>query len=446
MQMFSSNLEFLPVAIVLFSALLSLLLPQKCAKILLILSIFIAIFFCGLLVEKLQLHDFLIYNFGNWQAPYGIVYRLDRVNVMLAIMLLLVAFAVIIASREITQLVASIFGLYLSALIGMAFSHDIFNIYVFMEIASIAAYVLVLNDSNKKSNMAAFNYLVAGSVATGLILLAIGLLYLETGSLSLTDIDNILEGKKHTIGFIVAYLLLIIGLLIKIGFLGSWLLDVYKNSSTAIVAFFAGAANKIYLYLLIKLVFFLSLDDSFLRYLTYFSWLSLIAASFMAFKSRSSLKILTYASIVQLSYVVLLIPLSLKNDKAFDGMLLLILNHAFTAPVLFLLQGKKRSGNIGKTLFFYQIASSIGLPLTLGFVGKWYLLLSLMQAQDTISMLLVIISSGASLFYYLRLWFVENDANASALTKRDIFASLVLTLLSLLLCVFSNKLIHWIGT
>jgi formate hydrogenlyase subunit 3/multisubunit Na+/H+ antiporter MnhD subunit len=166
----------------------------------------------------------------------------------------------------------------------------------------------------------------------------------------------------------------------------------------------------------------------------------------MAFKSRSSLKILTYASIVQLSYVVLLIPLSLKNDKAFDGMLLLILNHAFTAPVLFLLQGKKRSGNIGKTLFFYQIASSIGLPLTLGFVGKWYLLLSLMQAQDTISMLLVIISSGASLFYYLRLWFVENDANASALTKRDIFASLVLTLLSLLLCVFSNKLIHWIGT
>ncbi len=440
--MFSSNLEFLPTAVVLFSALLSLLLPQKYAKFLLIIGVGLAIFCCGLLVEKLQFHDFLVYNFGNWQPPYGITYRLDRINVMLVGLILLIGFAAIIASKEISQLIASIFGLYLSALTGMAFSHDIFNIYVFMEIASIAAYILAVDDTKK--SLAAFNYLVAGSIATSLILLGIGLFYLETGSLNLADIDSILEGRVHSIIFLSAYFLIVLGLLIKIGFLGSWLLAVYKNSNRVIASFFAGGANKIYLYLLIKLVFVISLKDSFLNCLTYFSWLSLIAASIVAFKSRGGIKILTYASIVQLSYVVLLIPLSLKSDKAFDGMLLLILNHAFTAPVLFLYQGKKRSSNIAKTLFFYQIASSIGLPLTLGFLAKWYLLLSLMEAKDIISMILVVISSGAALFYYLRLWFIEKDAILSKFTKRDVVASLILTLLSLLLCIFSNRLIIWI--
>jgi hypothetical protein len=71
--------------------------------------------------------------------------------------------AIILLDKLINYLLASIFSLYIAGLIGMIFSNDIFNIYVFMEISSIAAYVLVLDDENKKSNNAAFNYLVAGT-------------------------------------------------------------------------------------------------------------------------------------------------------------------------------------------------------------------------------------------------------------------------------------------
>jgi NADH-quinone oxidoreductase subunit N len=211
------------------------------------------------------------------------------------------------------------------------------------------------------------------------------------------------------------------------------------------VGFFAGGANKIYLYLLMKIIFTIDISNQQLQYFSYFFVFSIVCATYAAFKSKG-IKLLIVASIAQLSYMIFLIPLSIEHDHAFIAMIFLIFSHALSIPVLFLYQHRKQNNNISKILVFYNIANCIGLPFTLGFIAKWYLFVSVLESSYWYIFMLIVISSSVALLYYLRLWYDDEEKSQlfTSLDQKGTTASILLTLLSIILCVFSNNLINWI--
>ncbi|MEE8532622.1 MAG: proton-conducting transporter membrane subunit, partial [Alphaproteobacteria bacterium] len=137
------------------------------------------------------------YEMGGWAAPWGIEYRVDRLN---ALVLVIVAGAGALVApatyhsvaREVApdrqHLFYAAFLLALTGLLGIAITGDVFNLYVFLEIASLASYTLVALGGDRRALTAAFQYLALGTIGATFILIGIGLLYMMTGTLNMADL------------------------------------------------------------------------------------------------------------------------------------------------------------------------------------------------------------------------------------------------------------------
>ncbi|HOI43928.1 MAG TPA: proton-conducting transporter membrane subunit, partial [Elusimicrobiales bacterium] len=137
------------------------------------------------------------YRFGGWAPPWGIEYAVDPLAAVMLLLVAFVAFAAAVysgtAARE--EIAAeklpyyqSASLLFVSGLLGMVITGDIFNLYVFIEIASLAGYALVASGRRRDALVAGFNYLVLGTIAATFILLGIGYLYMASGTLNIADL------------------------------------------------------------------------------------------------------------------------------------------------------------------------------------------------------------------------------------------------------------------
>jgi multicomponent Na+:H+ antiporter subunit D len=444
MNIFSSNLPFLPIAITLISSCICLLLPKNYMRYIAIIATSVAFIFASMLLFELRDHD-IIYSFGGWKAPIGIEYKIDHLNIILLLIILLVGLASLIYAHDLEGKSYPIFLLAIAGFSGMALSNDIFNIYVFMEIASIASYILVVHDANKNSAKSSFNYLVIGTIATSFILLGIGLLYIQTGTLNFSDLHQKTQILSRSIPIISGCLLIILGLLIKIGIFpfSAWLIDVYSNAPSSVVSFFMGAANKLYIYLILKIIATIFVPESYLKYLMYISLASIIVASIAAYRA-ASIALLTYSSIVQLSYIILLISISYNTDRGLVTIFIAMINHALVkASLVMLLCGDYIRNKSTKFLLFVNLASLAGLPFTLGFIVKWQLLVSLVSVGAWIGFVIVVLSSFIFIFYYYRIWEEFSKVNTAA-TNNKILPITIVTTINILLVIYSNPLTIWI--
>ncbi|MFV1958654.1 MAG: proton-conducting transporter membrane subunit, partial [Planctomycetota bacterium] len=139
----------------------------------------------------------VVYSLGGWAAPTGIQYRVDLLNGIVLTMAAGVGFVVAVwMGRSVTRELRAgarsayyaIVLLYVAGILGITITGDLFNLYVFLEIASITAYVIVGMGRRRKALFAGFTYLVLGSIGATFILLGIGHLYMATGSLTMVDI------------------------------------------------------------------------------------------------------------------------------------------------------------------------------------------------------------------------------------------------------------------
>jgi multicomponent Na+:H+ antiporter subunit D len=328
-------------------------------------------------------------------------------------------------------------SLLLAALLGMVVTGDLFNLYVFIEIASIAAYTLVALPGGAAS-LAGFRYVLAGTVGASFYLLGLAYLFALTGTLNLADMTVQLAKVGPSPAVLVALAFIVCGLGLKMALfpLHGWLPDAYASAPFGAAAFIAAVMTKVNAFALLRVlhaVLWPILPDD-LPIGTLIAWLGaagIIAGSVMALAQTDAKRLLAYSSVSHLGYVALGIGLGTRT--ALIGAVLHIVAHALAKCCLFLVvggvayRGVDRNpdawGGLGRKMPASMAAlvvaalSMIGLPPTAGFFSKWYLLLATLEAGSPTLLVVLLASSLLNAWYFFRL--IESAYFAPAAEPAD---------------------------
>ena len=381
-----------------------------------------------------QTGDVIRYEFGGWAAPWGIEYRIDTLNAFVLLIVSGIAavvfpYAQTSIEKEIPPQHQSLFYvlilLCLAGLLGMTITGDAFNVFVLLEISSLSTYALISLGRDRRGLTSAFQYLIMGTIGATFILIGIGLLYILTGSLNMIDLADRLKDLQGSRTLHVAYGFLIVGFSLKLAMfpLHLWLPNAYAYAPSAVSAFLAATATKVALYAMLRFMFTIfgaeySFDVIQIQWLFLpLACIAIIIASVVAIFQSDLKRILAYSSVAQIGYMLL--GISLANINGLSATLLHIFNHALMKGALFLALGAvcyqmgnthiSRLVGIGKKMPWTFMAivigglSLIGVPLTVGFISKWYLILASLERGWWPIVVVILIGSLLAVIYVWRI-------------------------------------------
>lgn len=439
--MISHHLPILQVIVPLLAAPLCLLLYDR------FLSWCISLFASGIafLIAALLLHQTLhtgviSYELGGWAAPWGIEYRVDIVNAFVLLIVTAISSTIIVFAKEsVAQeiyaeripLFYAVYMLFLCGLLGVTVTGDVFNLFVFMEISALSSYTLIAISEDRRALTASYQYLFLGTIGASFILISIGLLYSMTGTLNMQDLARRLPAVSGNRTVESAFAFLTVGISIKLALvpLHLWLPNAYTYAPSVVSAFIASTATKVAFYVLLRFMFsVLGVTLSFQSMLLSGIFLALgIAAIFVgstaAIFQDNIKRMLAYSSIAQIGYMVL--GVSFATVTGLTAALLHLFNHALIKAALFLALGcifyrfgsasMNQIYGIGRRMPWTMAAfvigglSLIGVPLTVGFISKWYLVLAAMEAGMWLVAAAILAASLLTVVYIWRVveaaWF-----------------------------------------
>jgi multicomponent Na+:H+ antiporter subunit D len=367
------------------------------------------------------------YAVGGWPPPWGIEVVLDPLSAFSASAVALVATCALLAAGPAAAhlyagAVPAFYSLALVALtgfLGIIASGDMFNVFVFLEIAAIATYALVATGGGP-GLAAAFRYIVLGTVGASFYLLGVGCLYALTGTLNMADLAARLPAVSASPLFVGGVAFVAVGLAIKMGLfpLHGWLPDAYTYAPPPVVAFIAGVGTKAAAYAMARTVLYV-LRPFDLPVTTALAWaggIAIIAGGVMAARQSDARRLLAYSSVSQLGYIA--VGFGLANQAALAGAYLHILNHAVMKALLFvavgaaLLRGGRppimalgldRTMPLTAACVVVGALSIIGIPPAGGFFSKWYLLRGALDAGQPLLVAAVLGGSLLAVVYMYRL-------------------------------------------
>lgn len=433
--MIEQHLPVLPVLLPLIGAPLCILLGKN--QLVWLFSIFIsAISFCisiALLLAALE-QGVLSYALGGWEPPWGIELRIDVASALLlsvvtGISSLVLVYAKESIASEIDTSQRTLFYtahlLCLAGLSGILTTGDAFNLFVFLEISSLATYTLVSLGSDRRCLTAAFRYLVMGTIGATFILIGVGMMYMQTGTLNMVDLaSRIAEyGSSRTLNTGLAFILVGVSIKLALFPLHMWLPPAYTHSPSVVSTFLASTATKVAVYVMVRFIFTIY-GAEYVFYtmgmgtiLLVLAVIAIFKCSFMATVQSNVKTVLAYSSVAQIGYIIL--GISLASSAGLMAGLLHIFNHALMKGALFMAVGAVflRTGSVdikafqglGRqmplTMAAFTIAglSIIGVPLTAGFVSKWYLVTAALEQQDFLIAFLTLAGSLLAIVYVGRI-------------------------------------------
>ncbi len=396
----------------------------------------------------------LDYAMGGWPAPYGIALAIDEFG---ALLLLIVTGASTIAllagkaslDQQIESARQPLFYagwlLALAGLSGIVMTGDAFNIFVFMEISSLAAYMLVAGGPDRRALTAVFKYLIMGTVGATFYLIGIGLVYMMTGTLNLADMEARIAEVADLKPILVAAGFITIGLALKAAVfpLHAWLPNAYTFAPHAVTVFLAACSTKVSLYVLLRFDFFVFQgnlerhDVQFAGFLLPLALLAILVGSLAAVFERNLKRLLAYSSIAQIGYILL--GASCVSLLGLTAGIVHMFNHALAKGALFLavacigvrlsrlwvddLAGLARQMPWTLAAFVAGGLSLIGIPGTAGFISKWYLISAALEQGLTgvLTIVVIVVSSLLAVVYIWRIvevaYFGSRDAQSPPVSE-----------------------------
>ncbi|MCB1606699.1 MAG: monovalent cation/H+ antiporter subunit D family protein [Xanthomonadales bacterium] len=452
------HLQVLIVLVPLLSAPLCALLPSgRWPWLLATLASWATLAMALVLLGRVESLGPLSYELGNWAAPWGIEYRLDYANAMVQLLLGVVAavvmpFAYRSARQELDNdrqpgFYAALM-LLLAGLLGITATGDAFNVFVFLEVSSLSTYTLIALGRDRRALTSSFRYLIMGTVGATFFLIGVGLLYSLTGTLNMADLAERLPAvaSHRTVHTAVAFL--VVGICLKLALfpLHLWLPNAYAYAPSAVSAMVAATSTKVMVYVLIRFLYtILGVDFSFGRLplaqiLMVLSVIGMLTASAVAISQPNAKRLLAYSSVAQVGYMVL--GVSLVSALGLTAALLHMFNHALMKGALFMALGcvSFRLGGtdvaqmkgLGRSMPWTMAAfvagglSLIGVPLTVGFISKWYLVLAALEQGWWPLVVAILLSSLLAVIY---VWRVVEVAYFQPSESRDIHREAPLALL-----------------
>ena len=370
------------------------------------------------------------YWLGGWKPPWGIEYRIDHLNaIMLALISTLGMLVAVYAHKSVQQELPgktaffwSLFLLFITGLLGICITADLFNLFVLLEVTSLSGYALIAM-GEKGATYASFRYVVMGTIGASFYLLGVGYLYITTGSLNMADLAQLLPGLINSKAILAGFAFIIIGLSLKMALfpLHGWLPDAYTCAPSAVSATIAPLMTKVMAYVIIRIMFTVfnaEFPVSILRVtqlMVWFGTLAILFGAVMALSQHDFKRMLAYVIIAEIGYIVG--GIGVANATALRGAIFHIVNDAIMMACLFVVAGlvMYRTGGhriadfkgIFKTMpftaFVFTVGALavIGVPPTCGFFSKWYLLLGGIEAHQWgfVTALLVCTLINVALFF-----------------------------------------------
>jgi multicomponent Na+:H+ antiporter subunit D len=430
----SGNLPALQIAVpLLFAAVCMVLKRARAAWALAMVVAWTSFAGACVILARVWQTGAISYAEGGWVAPWGIELRIDLLNALVLLVVTFICAIVLTASpRSLDQEIwpenhSKIYALYLlcmTGLAGMTVTGDAFNVFVFLEISSLSSYALISQGTTRRALTSSIQYLVMGTIGGTFILLGIGMIYMVTGTLNMADMALRLSAVGPNRTVLVALALIGIGTAIKLALfpLHIWLPNAYTYAPAIVTAFLAATGTKVAYYILVRFVFSifgaplafgeLRLDAALMP----LAIAAMFAGSFVAIFQDNIKRMLAYSSVAQIGYMVL--GLSLVSVTGLTGGLVHLFNHALMKSGLFLVMAAVllRTGSVridamaglGRRMPWTMAAfvvcglSMIGVPLTVGFVSKWYLVMGAIEAGLWPVAVLILLSSLLALVYIWR--------------------------------------------
>jgi multicomponent Na+:H+ antiporter subunit D len=380
--------------------------------------------------------EVISYAIGNWPPPWGIEYRIDAANAFVLLLVSLVGLIVALYSprsiaaeipEEQHYLYYTMYSLCLAGLLGMAATGDAFNIFVFIEIASLSSYVLIAMGRDRRAAMASYQYLIMGTIGATFFIVGVGLLYLATGTLNLADMATRVAEVSDQRAVRAGLAFITVGISLKLALfpLHLWLPNAYAYAPSVVTALLAATATKVAIYVLLRFYYTVFGADFVFgtlpvgKVLLALSIVAMFVASLVAIFQQDVKRMFAYSSVAQIGYITL--GIGMGSESGLVAALVHLFNHAITKGALFLLLGGialrvgavrfDRIAGLGRvmplTSFGVVIGglSLIGVPATVGFVSKWSLVLAALEQGAWWLALLIVLSSLLALAYVWR--FVE---------------------------------------
>lgn len=450
--MTTSHLLVLQVVIPLISAPVCILIRKQQLVWPVVLAVSWICFYisCQLLQIVID-HQQIQYFLGGWAAPWGIEYRLDILNAFVLLIVsgigaLVITFARQSVIREIAEdriyLFYTAYLLNLAGLCGVVVTGDVFNLFVFIEISSLSSYALISLGKNRAALLAAYRYLIQGTIGATFILIGVGLLYVITGTLNMADLHDRMQAVESMRTVITALAFLTVGISIKFALfpLHAWLPNAYTYAPSIISAYLASTTTKVFIYVLLRFLFSI-FGTGFVFDVMQIDWIFLVCAllaifsgSIAAIYQNNIKRMLAWSSIAQIGYMIL--GISMVSVTGLLGGIIHLFNHALIKSALFLVMAciyfRLESVNIndikgiGKKMPWTMAAfvtgglSLVGVPLTVGFISKWYLIQAALQRDWWWLAFAILLGSILAVIYIWRVVeaaYFQEPANTAVLEK-----------------------------
>ena len=446
-----SHLPVLQVVVPLLAAPACLLLDRaRLAWLFAVLASVLSFLISAALLYLVHQQGTLIYALGGWEAPWGIEYRIDLLSAYVLLVVSGIASLVAVAAgagldpevpREKQPIFFVIYLLCLAGLLGIVATGDIFNVFVFLEISSLATYALIAYGRDRRALWASYQYLIVGTIGATFILIGIGFLYSLTGTLNMHDLAVRMPEGTRT-GY-TAFAFIVVGICLKLALfpLHLWLPNAYAYAPSLVTAFLAATATKVAIYLLIRMHFsvfgekFTTAVLPLHNILLTLGLAGVFIASLVAIYQPNIKRLFAYSSVAQIGYMI--VGIGFGTAVGLQATLLHLFNHALMKGALFLALAAVvyRLGSadinafrgLGRRMPWTMAAivigglSLIGMPLTVGFVSKWYLVLAAIEAGMWPIALLVVAGSILAVVYVWRLvetaYFQRGEYESSELTR-----------------------------
>lgn len=444
-------------------------LPLSAALILPLLSRRVAVSFSGLIstvilgvctiaavisLGHVARGEVVRYTFGGWPSSIGVEFVVNYFTAPFALVVTVVALLVTVyAVREagndvhhgVTGGYFSLILINVVAMLGMVYTNDLFNMYVFMEMLSIASCAIVTITGKRENLYAGLKYLIIGTVGSITILLGIAVLYMVSGSLNMSvngDMISLLW-VRYPLNVRTAIVLILTGFGIKAAVfpMHTWLPDAHSVAPAPSSAILSALVVKAYLIGALKILFVVFGTEMLLwtvvpEVLLWVGLAAMIAGSSLALGQRKVKRILAYSTVAHLGYIVL--GFSLVSRSGLTVSLFHIISHALMKTGLFLSVGAvmHRTGNqfvddyagvgyrMPLTMMVFSVSAlgMIGIPGTNGFVSKWYLILAAAEAGRMVVLPVILVSSFLNALYYVPIItraFMQRSTADDHIMRRD---------------------------
>lgn len=400
-----------------------------------LLAVFVTFILSILFILHISGVEAISYPIGGWKPPIGIEYRLDQLNGFFLFIISFLTLISIIYAKTLTNaeiegekhgMFYSVFLLCFAGFLGITITNDLFNIYVFTEISSLAAYTLISHGTSKRSLISSFEYLILGTIGATFILIGIGFLYLSTGSLNISDIAERIKSIENAITIKTSLAFITLGLILKIGVFPvyAWVIRAYTYAPSFITAFLSSVGGSIWVYLFIKLTFIMYgwsyvFDVLPLKIVLEILGVGgIIVGSFGVLYQQNMKSLFAYSGLLNISYII--IAIAIASESSTSAAMLHTFNHAIIKIGLFIavgyfiistgkyrlfeMAGISRVMPYTTLMFTICLMSLMGFPGTAGFLSKLFLLKAALQESEWVIVFFMLTGFLISIFYTWRIF------------------------------------------